>query len=52
MESKSAVRSSAVADACMERDIQHKVNGEMRTDIQYYHRIAAAAVVSTPFPTA
>jgi Transposase DDE domain len=37
-------------DACMERDIQHKVNGEMRTDIQYYHRIVVVAVVSTPFP--
>jgi hypothetical protein len=37
-------------DACMEREIQHKVNGELRTDIQYYHRIAVVAVVSTPFP--
>lgn len=37
-------------DACMEREIQHKVNGEMRTDIQYYHRIVVVAVVSTPFP--
>ena len=37
-------------DACMEREIQHKVDGEMRTDIQYYHRIVVVAVVSTPFP--
>jgi len=37
-------------DACMERKIEHKVNGEMRTDIQYYHRIVVVAVVSTPFP--
>lgn len=37
-------------DACMERAIQHKVNGEMRTDIQYYHRIVVVALVSTPFP--
>ncbi len=37
-------------DACMEREIQHKVKGEMRTDIQYYHRIAVVAVVSTSFP--
>jgi hypothetical protein len=37
-------------DACMEREIEHKVNGETRTDIQYYHRIAVVAVVSTPFP--
>jgi hypothetical protein len=37
-------------DACMEREVQHKVNGEMRTDFQYYHRIVVVAVVSTPFP--
>jgi hypothetical protein len=37
-------------DACMEREVQHKVNGEMQTDIQYYHRIVVVAVVSTPFP--
>jgi hypothetical protein len=34
----------------MEREVQHKVDGEMRTDIQYYHRIVAVALVSTPFP--
>ena len=37
-------------DACMEREIEHKVNGELRIDIQYYHRIVVVAVVSTPFP--
>jgi hypothetical protein len=37
-------------DACMEREIEHKGNGERRTDIQYYHRIVVVAVVSTPFP--
>lgn len=37
-------------DACMEREIQRKVNGQMRTDIQYYHRIVVVALVSTPFP--
>ncbi|MGH7219939.1 MAG: transposase [Nitrospiraceae bacterium] len=37
-------------DACMEREVQHKVRGEMRTDIQYYHRIVAVALVSTSFP--
>ena len=37
-------------DACMEREIQHKVNGEMRTDIQYYHRTVVVAVVSTACP--
>src|SRR5438067_2436038 len=37
-------------DACMEREVQHKVTGEMRTDLQYYHRIVVIALVSTPFP--
>jgi len=37
-------------DACLEREVQHKVNGEMKTDIQYYHRIVAVALVSPPFP--
>jgi Transposase DDE domain len=37
-------------DACMKREVQHKVNGEMRTDIQYYHRLVAVALVSAPFP--
>ena len=37
-------------DACMPREVQHKVRGQMRTDIQYYHRIIVVAVVSTPFP--
>ena len=37
-------------DACMEREVQHKVNGERQTDIQYYHRIVAITLVSTPFP--
>jgi hypothetical protein len=37
-------------DACMQREIEHKVNGEMRTDIQYYHRIVVVAVVSSSFP--
>jgi hypothetical protein len=37
-------------DACMQREVQHKVRGELRTDIQYYHRIVAVVIVSTPFP--
>ena len=37
-------------DACMEREVQHKVHGQMQTDIQYYHRIVVVAVVSTPVP--
>lgn len=36
--------------ACMEREIQHKVNGEMKTEIQYYHRIVVVVLVSTSFP--
>jgi len=37
-------------DACMQREVQHKVRGELRTDVQYYHRIVAVVVVSTPVP--
>jgi hypothetical protein len=37
-------------DACMQREVQHNVRGEMRTDIQYYHRIVAVVIVSTPVP--
>ncbi len=37
-------------DACMERKVQHKVDGQMREDTQYYHRIVTVVVVSTAFP--
>lgn len=37
-------------DTCMERRVQHKVGEEIREDIQYYHRISAAVVVSAAFP--
>ena len=37
-------------EACMEREIQHKVNGELKTDIQYHHRIVVVVLVSTSFP--
>ena len=37
-------------DACMQREVQHKVDGELRTAIQYYHRIVAVVIVSTPVP--
>jgi hypothetical protein len=37
-------------DACMEREVQHKVNGEMQTEIQYYHRIVVVVLVSPDFP--
>jgi hypothetical protein len=30
--------------------MQHKVNGEMKTEIQYYHRIVVVVLVSTSFP--
>jgi hypothetical protein len=36
--------------ACMEREVQHKVDGEMRTERQYYHRIVVVVLVSTSFP--
>lgn len=36
--------------ACMEREVQHKVNGKMQTDIQYYHPIVVVVLVSTEFP--
>jgi len=37
-------------DACMQREIERKVDGEMKTEIQYYHRIVIVALVSTPLP--
>ena len=36
-------------DRCMERRVARKVQGELRESIQYYHRIVAVTVVSTPF---
>ena len=33
----------------MEREVEHKVNGELRKDIQYYHRLCLATVVSSDF---
>jgi hypothetical protein len=37
-------------EACMEREVEHKVHGQMRKDTQYYHRIVAVVLVSTAFP--
>jgi hypothetical protein len=37
-------------DACREREVQPKGNGEMKTGIQYYHRIVVVVLVSTSFP--
>jgi hypothetical protein len=34
----------------MQREIKRKVNDEIRTDIQYYHRIVVVTVVSTRVP--
>jgi len=37
-------------DRCLERKVTHKVDGQLREDIQYYHRLCAVAVVSASFP--
>jgi hypothetical protein len=37
-------------DYCMERKVEHKVDGEWREEMQYYHRICAVTVVSSAFP--
>ena len=37
-------------DDCMERKVTHAVEGELREEIQYYHRICAVSVVSSAFP--
>lgn len=35
---------------CMEREVEHKVEGELRKEIQYYHRLCLVTVVSSAFP--
>ena len=37
-------------DACMEREVEHKVDGQLRKDTQYCHRLVAVVLVSTDFP--
>jgi len=37
-------------DACMQRKVERTVKGEKQTHLQYYHRIVAVCIVSTPFP--
>lgn len=37
-------------DACLERKVERKVDGELRECLQYYHRVSAVTLVSTPFP--
>jgi hypothetical protein len=41
---------SRCCDACMEREVEHKVHGQTRKDLPYYHRIVAVVEVSTRFP--
>jgi hypothetical protein len=35
---------------CMERKVKHTVDGELREELQYYHRICAVTIVSSAFP--
>ena len=37
-------------DYCMERKVEHTVDGEWREEMQYYHRICAVTIVSSAFP--
>ena len=37
-------------DHCMERKVKHTVDGELREEMQYYHRICAVTIVSSAFP--
>ena len=37
-------------DYCMERKVEHRVDGELREEMQYYHRICAVTIVSSAFP--
>ena len=37
-------------DACMSREVERKVGGQLQKCTQYYHRISAVTVVGTPFP--
>jgi len=37
-------------EACLQRTVQRKVEGKLEPSIQYYHRLSAVTVVSTPFP--
>jgi CTP-dependent riboflavin kinase len=34
----------------MEHEVEHKGEGKMRKDTQYYHRSVAVVLGSTPFP--
>jgi hypothetical protein len=36
--------------ACLERTVERKVDGELQKCTQYYHRLSAVTLASTPFP--
>jgi len=37
-------------ETCLERSVERKVDGQLQHCTQYYHRLSAVTVVSTPFP--
>ena len=37
-------------DTCLERKVEKKVDGAISERLQYYHRVSAVTLVSTPFP--
>jgi hypothetical protein len=37
-------------ETCLERTVERKVDGQLQQCTQYYHRLSAVTVVSTPFP--
>ena len=37
-------------ETCLERTVQRKVHGKLEEWTQYYHRLSAVTLVSTPFP--
>lgn len=41
---------SRCCEACLERTVERKVGGKLEEWTQYYHRLSAVTVVSTPFP--
>jgi hypothetical protein len=41
---------SRCCPACLERNVERKVDGELQTSVQYYHRLSAVTVANTPFP--
>jgi len=37
-------------EVCLERSVERKVDGELQKCTQYYHRLSAVLLASTPFP--